>query len=532
MQIFILGFTALNILFVLPVLAEETSAVVSVSLVREPEVRDLPDSSLQDQINEQSKRNILLQKQSKLDPKSQRDLAGKARLYYKKGREIFQTGNYLEAKRYFEKAISLDASVDQYYHEYAIVLFKTINYRRSLALLANLDGAEVSQVEVDYYSGLNLFKMNQTDYALKKFKTTQDSEDATLSPLAAMYAGITYAQLERYTEAKESFQHILDTSKDPDLDNKAEAYIESIERYEGFLAESKKKWAYSLFAGTSYDENVLNVAANNVSTGVEAYRFLYGGSLSYRAFYSQKMSWVPVLSASDIYSFDSDFQSDATIQGTDPLQWDLSSPLRFYFSKFALTLTPGYQQLFMSLGESSRSLTFSSAFLRSMISLPMSAKWYTDFKLDFSNDTSHITVTTPADDQSANKITLGLTNTYLMNEKGSKTLFSDLYYVLNTADGDNNTYNKSLLNIGYSHPLNDRWILYSKLEYFHQDFLDSSTERVDDNTSASLGGYYAWSEKSTLALSLVYMDNSSSVSFFSYDKFAVTAIWSFNSGFF
>ncbi len=533
MKIFILGITAFFLITSTSAYAKEpSSSTVMVSLTGDPQVRDLPDTSLQDQINEQSKRNILLQKQNKLDARSQKELSGKARLYYNKGREIFKTGKYTEAQKYFEKAISLDASVDQYYHEFAITLFKNNNYRRSLALLANLDGADVNQVEVDYYSGLNLFKLNQTDYALKKFKSTQDAEDPTLSPLAAMYAGITYAQLEKYKEAKESFQLILDTSKDPDLDNKAESYIESIERYESYLKESKKKWAYSLFAGTSYDENVLNVAANNVSTGTEAYRFLFGGSLSYKALYSQKMSWIPVLSASDIYSFDKDFQSEATIQGTDPLQWDLSAPLRFYLSKFTLSLTPGYQQLYMSLGESTRGLTFSSAFLRSMISISHFEKLYTDYKLDFSSDTSHITVTSAADDQSAHKITVGLTNTYLMNEKGSKTLFSDLYYVMNTADGDNNTYNKSLLNIGYSRPLNDLWILYSKLEYFRQDFSDSSSGRLDNNISASLGGYYSWSERSTLSLSLIYMDNSSSVSFFSYDKFAVTAIWSFNSGFF
>jgi tetratricopeptide (TPR) repeat protein len=533
MKIFILGTTTLILCLGTFANAEEPqSTTVTVSLTGEPQVRDLPDTSLQDQINEQSKRNLLLQKQSKLDARSQKELAGKARLYYQKGREIFKNGNYAEAQRYFEKAILLDASVDQYYHEFAITLFKKNNYRRSLAILANLDGADVNQVEVDYYSGLNLFKMNQTDYALKKFKTTQDAEDPALSPLAAMYAGITYAQLEKYKEAKDSFQLILDTSKDPDLDNKAESYIESIERYENALQEAKKKWAYSLFAGTSYDENVLNVAANNVSTGVEAYRLLYGGSLSYKALYSQKMSWIPVLSASDIYSFSKDFESDATIQGTDPLQWDFSAPVRFYLSKFTLSLTPGYQQLYMSLGQPSRGLTFSSAFLRSMISISHFEKLYTDYKLDFSSDTSHITVTRPADNQSANKITLGLTNTYLMNDKGSKTLFSDLYYVTNMADGDNNTYNKALLNIGYSQPLSDLWILYTKLEYFRQDFLDSDSSRLDNNISASVGGYYTWSEKSTLALSLMYMDNSSSETFFSYDKFAITAVWSFNSGFF
>ena len=93
MKIFILGTTTFFLIMSTSAYAEElASTTVLVSLSGDPQVRDLPDTSLQDQINEQSKRNILLQKQSKLDARSQKELAGKARLYYQKGREIFKTG--------------------------------------------------------------------------------------------------------------------------------------------------------------------------------------------------------------------------------------------------------------------------------------------------------------------------------------------------------------------------------------------------------------------------------------------------------
>lgn len=523
------------ILFLLTCSASGETNIV-VTLAADPKVRDLPDTSIQDQIAEQSKRDLLLQKQRKLDASAQTYAAQKANLYYQKGREFFAAGDFAKSQRYFEKAISLDASVDQYYHEWAINLYKTGNYRRSLALLANLEDSEVNQTELRYYSGLNLFKLNQFNDAINKFKTVEENEDPVLSPLAAMYSGISYSQLQKYSEAKQAFQNVLDTSKDSTLDNKAESYIEGIEHYEGFLKEAARKWSYSLFAGTSYDENVLNVAANNISTDVEAYRLLYGASLAYKAYYSQNKSWIPVFSVSDIYSFNKDLESDALIQGTDPLQWDLSAPFRYFFNTgkhdFALTLTPGYQQLYMSLGESSRNLIFSSAFLRTQLSTSHLENLLTDYQVSFSNDESNLTVTSPADNQSAQKITLGLTNTYVLNKQGSQTVFNDLYYVMNSAEGDNNTYQKSLLNLGYSHPTSESWVLYTKVEYFLQDFSDSSTEREDKNISITLGGNYAISEKSNLALSVLYMDNDSSVSFFSYDKVALTAIWSFNSSFF
>ena len=70
MKLLILGTTAFFIFMSTAAYADDQVAVL-VSLSGDPQVRDLPDTSLQDQINEQSKRNILLQKQSKLDARSQ-----------------------------------------------------------------------------------------------------------------------------------------------------------------------------------------------------------------------------------------------------------------------------------------------------------------------------------------------------------------------------------------------------------------------------------------------------------------------------
>jgi tetratricopeptide (TPR) repeat protein len=509
---------------------------VQVSLNGQPSVRDLPATYEQDKVEEQAKRQMLIRKQQKIDARSFSVMKKKASLYYQKGRELFAAGNYALCQKYFAKAISLDASVDQYFHEYAIALFKNGNHRRSLALLGNLEGLNVSQVEVQYYSALNFFRLKQYEFAIPRFEETQSFEDPVLSPLAAMYLGITHSELKQYPQAKQSFQTVLDTSNDPALDNRAESYIEGIDRYLSFLEESKKKWAYSVFLGTSYDENVLNVAANNISTGVEAYRFLFGGSIFYRALYKEKHSLTPTLSVSDIYSFDKDFQSEATIQGTDPLQIDLSIPYRYFFAtknhQWTLSLTPGYQHLYMSLGQSTRDLIFTSAYLRTALSTSHIQNLYTDYKLDYSNDVSNIEVTSPVDDLSAQKISICLSNSYFLDQTGTRSIFSDIYYIMNTALGDNNTYDKTFINLGYSHPLSEKWISYIKADYFQQDFKDSTTGREDKNISATLGANYIYSSKSTISLSLLYMDNVSSVDYFSYDKFAFTITWGFNSSYF
>lgn len=523
-------------LLLLPLTTQAQTSPVSVSLKANPRVKDLPETFLQDQMTEKGRRDLLLKAQSKEEQGLRASAEKKAQLYYQKGRDIFQQGDYSLAQKYFEKATRLDANIDQYYHELAIALYKNGNYRRSAALLALLEGRDVNQAEVQYYSGLNFYRMKKMEYALNKFKTTQEMKDEVLSPLAAMYSGLSYSQMEKFKEAKESFQNVLDTSNDSKLDEQAESYIENIEQYEIFRAEAAKKWAYSMYTGFAYDSNVLNVAASNVSTGTAAYRFLYGGSVSYKALYKQNKSLLPTLAISDIYSFDKNFQSEARIQGTDPLQIDFSTPFKYTFSAFGspmnLSLTPGYLHLYMSLGQSSRELTFSSAYLYSKLSTSHFKDIYTDYKFNISNDDSHVATTNKADDQTANKYTLGVTNTWLINKKGNQTLFNDLYFIKNNANGDNNTYNKSLANLGYSFPWSESFTAYTKVEYFHQDFIDSSAGRVDNNISLSLGGFYSLSAKSMVTILLMYMQNNSTVSYFDYNKFSITTLWSFNSSFF
>lgn len=449
--------------------------------------------------------------------------------------DFFNQGDYKNAIKLYMRSISLNAAVDQVYYEYGITLYKLNQFEKAKKHLAVMEGTRVNQIELSYYQGLVLYRLSENEAALEKFKSVRDTKDEVLAPLASMYAGIIETHLEKLDDAKASFEFILDNSKDPALDKKAEQNLKAVLRLEQFMALAKQKWSYSFYTGAAYDGNVLNFANNNSASDVEAYRLMYGGSVAYKALYTKSHSLIPQLSVSDIYSVDSDFKSSSTVQATDPLFIDLNSPYRYFFSQWAntsLSLTPGYQNLMMSLDEGNRKQIFESIYLNSMLTTTHADNLITDYKIEVSNDTSHIQTAAVADDQSAMRYTGAISNTKLFNEDGTKTLTFDVVYTYNDAKGDNNIYNRLLASVGGSRPLNDKWLSFARLDWYQMDFSKSNTQREDDGLVLTLGANYQIQSKGTLGFTVQYYDNNSSVVQYDFDKFYVSTVYSFNSGFF
>ena len=139
-----------------------------------------------------------------------------------------------------------------------------------------------------------------------------------------------------------------------------------------------------------------------------------------------------------------------------------------------------------------------------------------------------------ADDQSALKYTLLFSQTNLLNDEGNKTLTMDLLYSYDNTEGDNFRYSKFLAGFGGNFPMgrSGRVAGYARGDYFLQNFPSNSLGRKDTGFIATLGGGYTFTEKTTLGINFQYYDNSSSVSIYDYHKYVLTAIYSFNSGFF
>ena len=108
-------------------------------------------------------RNKLLEKQKGtrgyVDPKAKQEAAE----IYNQGRVLYDAENTKEALEKFRQAILIDATVDQYYFDYALCLYKLKMYKSSASMMGAIKEGEVNKVEADYYRALSLYKLNKLD---------------------------------------------------------------------------------------------------------------------------------------------------------------------------------------------------------------------------------------------------------------------------------------------------------------------------------------------------------------------------------
>lgn len=487
------------------------------------------------QAEEYATREADLEKLAALSVDAQSAAKEKARKHAEKAKSYFDVGQFKKALPHYSKSVQLDPSADRVYYQFAVTLYKLKDYARAGNILQMLDGSDsVDKTELHYYQGLNAYKGQDTDSALIKFKNVREDKDPNLSPLASMYVGLIEASNENYTDAKTSFEYVLDNSNDKDLDARAEKYIESLIKRQTFSEAAKQKWSYSVYAGGAYDGNVLNSANLNAAPEAEAYRLMYGGNLSYKALYTRRHTLIPQLSLSDMYSFNSDFKEDSTIQAADPLQGELAIPYRYTLNSGSLTVTPSYQVLYMSLTDGSRDLVFDSTFVSTQWTTSHVPSWISDYKLELASDNSHIVIANPEDDQSAIRYSLLVSQTKLFDNEGYKTLAFDLIYTVSDTEGDNFRYDKYLLAIGGAYPLSTsrKWLSYGRMDYYNMDFADSTLGREDKGFIVTLGANRVLGSKAAVNLNFQYYNNDSTVELYNYDKFVVSAIYQFSSGFF
>lgn len=486
---------------------------------------------LQFQLRELSRREKLIERQSHPSDEQKRKDAAKAYEYYSSGRSLFNRGGYVTAQEAFEKAILLDASVDNYYYDYGISLYKNGKYERALAVLSLLEGSVSYGQELPYYQALSHFKLNEEEFALQKFLEVKEQNHQSLSPLSAMYAGLLLQKQKKYQEAKDNFQYILDTSKDPKLDALAEKNLESIIALEQREIEQGKRWSITFYTGMLYDGNVLNIADNFSTSDLSAYRTMYGGTVDYRFLNREQDQWLARFSASDMYSLNNKFKADSTLQSVDPLQLNVSLPYIRYSKTSILSISPNYQQIYMSLDETGRNLVYSIAGLESSYVKVKAGAWMSEYKIEVSRDTFHA-ATTLENDQTATKFTVSTTQSKLFDSAGKKTAFVDLTYTLNNARGVNSKYNRPMLSLGASYPLSDSFLAFTKADFYVMDYSQSITDRKDNGFIISLGGNYDITSRWTWTNNLQYFNNNSTVDGYDYRKVAIMSLITYRTGFF
>lgn len=498
--------------------------------VRE-QVRNQEQVQLSLEEQQARKRAEQLAQQERLSSAEKARKKSQAAELVRKADALYQQQNFEAAADQYEKAVELDPENDSYFYRFGVSLYKTNEFNKSLATLSMADVGDEQAIEKDYYIALNHLKLKDYDKALKKLNDVKEENNPNISPTASFFAGTIEYQQQKFPEARKSMEYVLDNSNDTQMDKAAEDMLEQIDRMENFYASKNEKYRFTFFAGPVYDQNVLNVATNNVATDVQAYRLNYGASALGIWYRSPTSDLGTQLSVSDYYSTDTKFQGNATLQTADPLEFAFTVPFHQEFvtkdRSYNWELTPAIKSIYMSPSGGTRTEIIRSTGFSTSLATPISRDLYLSGKLDFFSDQSFLENVAADDDQSGKKYSLTITPTKLLDLKGEKSISGDVGYLINQAEGKNYRYNRMAFGVTYGFP--GFWKSNSTLraEYAMQNYGEATTTRNDTTTSVTAGLNKDLNKKWNLNATLMYTIGSSEVDLYKYNKIIAMGIFTY-----
>lgn len=481
------------------------------------------------------RREQLLIEQQRLSQIEKEKRIKKAALLAEEALEAFKKQKYQIAEKKFSESIQFDPENNKYYFQYGVSLYKNEKYSQSLLALNMADAGDFNLSEKYYYSGLNHMKLKEFDKASDQFAKARDENDVNVSPMAAYLNGLLKYQDSQLDQARSNFEFVLDNSNDPHLDKEAEKYLDEIDAIEAFNQKKSKKFNYSLLIGPQYDSNILNLSTQNTPLNVEGVRLQYGATFEYRPIYLYNHEWSINTSLYDMYTWNTSFGVDPTLQKADPLMISISSPYKYktkWNSKpFQITLTPGYEMVNMNAdGVGAREQVTSSYFLKWDNNIFSSNDLNSSYSLEYRQDTSLIS-SAAADNQTATKYTLGTTQIYYLDIKKTRNWEGDAFYALNQALGSNQSYNKISLAATYAREWLWNSTINGKLEYVDTTYPTHSSSRKDNFINLSSSASKPINEKWTASLSLTYSIANSNITGYSYNKINISNVYTYAGAF-
>jgi len=481
---------------------------------------------------------------NELSPKEQTKRKAESSRLVKEAMEQLKAANFEQAEEKFKQALDHYPGDDDTFFYYGITSYKLNKFNDSLIFLESAQKGKFNPTERDFYKALDHFRLEEYEKSLAIFENIKGTKDKIFAPTSAFYEGIIKMKLEKYDEAKNHFQEVLDTSSDPALDQSAEDYVEKIERIKQFLAEKAKKIFLTGSLGLQYDSNVLIVSSSSADAGdpskVGDYRYITGGSIEYRPLYEPQQELSVKARGDLIYSSKGDNVT------ADPLLYTLKAPYKYksqvWKRGYKLELTPGYEMLYLDKDSSGAEEGYFKAwrekddYLKSVTfdvsnNLVMSDSHIMGVNIKYRNDQSESKTAVGDSNPSAQKWTLEWQNIYFLNQRKDWGLIGTLGYSDNRADGKNLTYKRLDASAMALFPVGWEFKGVGGLSYYQSNYPDKSTSRVDDNITAKVAlarPLYDW-----LNLSLIgsYTDNRSTSEVNAYNKYSImsvlTADWAF-----
>ena len=229
----------------------------------------------------------------------------------------------------------------------------------------------------------------------------------------------------------------------------------------------------------------------------------------------------------DLYSVDKTFKSTAALRDADPFVFTLTAPWslksELFGHAYKLDLAPGYEFIGMAVQGDSWKPIVQSALLNINNLFVMTPRWFANYNVETRKDGSGLDTTTNADNADAIKVKFANVNIIILNEAKDKFATGEIGYTMNQAIGNNITYNRVDLAVGYLQPFYWDTTVNAKLNYYFLNYSSVSGGRVDQNYTLSGGGSKRINEKLTAGVVAAYNINNSTVDIDAYKKWTVMA---------
>ncbi|MAF92245.1 MAG: hypothetical protein CL674_13320 [Bdellovibrionaceae bacterium] len=482
---------------------------------------------------EDQKREENLAAQKKLAAAEKAKRKKQASRLAEEGVQLYLNNNFVDAQKKFEEAVDLDPENKSYYYSYAITLYRNgKDYNKAIVIFQAVEDPRVIQIEKDFYLGMSHFRINDYQNAGEYFRKLKNKKQEPYSSSSAFYEGLSFYAEKKWEPAKQSFQWVLDNSKDPKLDEKAEEYIEKITKIQYYENNKTKQHILSAGGGVQYDSNVLLNSEDPSSatpSGAGDFRGTALASYEYRPIYTDSKEWSLKTSFVTIYSMDS------ANAAADPTVLSISSPYvmkgKWKEKSYKSEIKAFFDAIYMDSNSSGTRDgildTYGVYWRNTLIHRP---DFFSSYNLKLGQNVSYNT--TDEANSDGLQTDFEYNNTWFLNKKKNKALIQESKITYYNAAGVDERYYRLNLSLSYLKPVEwQNLTTISKLAIYYSDYPDHSTGRSDTNFSLS----YTASKKLTDTWNLVgigsYTSNQSTEDSRAYSKFIlsslVTGTWKF-----
>lgn len=446
----------------------------------------------------------------------------------KKGVADISVKNFKTSMDSFYQASDLTPLNEDVYEQYGVSLFRDDKYNQAIVILELSEPSAERTVEKDFYIGMSYYQLKDYPKAVEYFDKVMATNNKAFTSTAAFYKGSAQIELKQFDEAQTTFQYVLDHSDDPNMDKRAEKFIEySLDRKQ-LEAKRSNRFFIDGTMGLIYDSNIIlaedQAREQGLVTNEEGWRLLTQVAPKYRPYYSETDEIAVSTDITVLKSFDTGFGPNPTAERADPLLVGLNVPWthrgtlngKGYF----FDLIPSYEVIVMDLGTGSEIMTKSmrGEFNNTLVA---NKNWIAKGDFFVSSNDSNIN----GDLTGADSIAGGfkLSSILILNKDLERYLIPEFGYQINDANSSIYAFNRLDLALTYTTSISESIMWNNRVAYYLANY---QSNRVDNNYSLTSGfstrisSHWMWSIMGS------YIINDSTVN--NYNKYNFVSTFSFS----